>query len=128
VPIGERAWHWVTRYLDDVRPSLETRSCSTLFLSVTGGPLAPDVLSRMVSAYVRAGAPDKNGSCHLFRHSTATLMLDAGADVRHVAEMLGHQKLETTMGYTRVSMGKLQEVHSRTHPAEKARGPRSTRQ
>ena len=72
---------------------------------------------------MRAGAPDKKGSCHLFRHSTATLMLDAGADVRHVAEMLGHAKLETTMGYTRVSMGKLQEVHSRTHPAEQPRSP-----
>jgi integrase/recombinase XerD len=49
-------------------------------------------------------------------------MLAAGADVRHVAEMLGHQKLDTTMGYTRVSMAKLQEVHSRCHPAEKRRG------
>ena len=124
VPIGERARHWVIRYANEVRPALETRSCSTLFLTVTGGALAPDVLTRMVSAYVRAGAPDKKGSCHLFRHSTATLMLDAGADVRHVAEMLGHQKLETTMGYTRVSMGKLQEVHARTHPAEQARGSR----
>jgi integrase/recombinase XerD len=45
-------------------------------------------------------------------------MLDAGADVRHVAEMLGHQKLDTTMQYTRVSMAKLQEVHARCHPAE----------
>jgi integrase/recombinase XerD len=125
VPVGERARFWVTRYLDEVRPTLETKSRSTLFLTVTGGPIAPDVLSRIVSAYVRAGAPDKKCSCHLFRHSTATLMLDAGADVRHVAEMLGHQKLETTMGYTRVSMGKLQEVHSRTHPAERVRGTRS---
>jgi len=48
------------------------------------------------------------------------LMLDAGADVRYIAEMLGHQKLETTMGYTRVSMAKLQEVHARCHPAERA--------
>ena len=46
----------------------------------------------MVAAYVRAGAPDKHGSCHLFRHTTATLMLDAGADVRYVGEMLGHRE------------------------------------
>jgi integrase/recombinase XerD len=78
----------------------------------------------MVSAYVKAGAPTKSGSCHLFRHTTATLMLDAGADVRHVAEMLGHQKLDTTMGYTRVSMAKLQEVHSKCHPAEQLIGRR----
>jgi integrase/recombinase XerD len=47
--------------------------------------------------------------------------LDAGADVRHIAEMLGHQKLETTMDYTRVSMAKLLEVHARCHPAEQVR-------
>jgi integrase/recombinase XerD len=103
---------------------LETKRRATLFLTVTGGPNAPDVLSRLVGAYVKVGAPDKKGSCHLFRHTTATLLLDAGADVRHVAEMLGHQKLENTMGYTRVSMGKLQEVHARTHPAEQVRGAR----
>src|SRR5487761_1990826 len=125
VPIGQRALTWTTRYLDDVRPGLERgRRDSTMFLSVTGGPLAPDFLSRMVSAYVRAGAPGKHGSCHLFRHTTATLMLDAGADVRYIAEMLGHRKLETTMGYTRVSMAKLQEVHAKCHPAEQ---PTNTR-
>jgi hypothetical protein len=52
------------------------------------------------------------------------VMLDAGADVRHVAEMLGHQKLDTTMQYTRVSMAKLQEVHARCHPAEQVGGVR----
>jgi integrase/recombinase XerD len=120
VPIGARALHWITRYLDEVRPTLERRPReATLFLSAYGGSLAPDVLSRMVSAYVRAGAT-KRGSCHLFRHTTATLMLDAGADVRYIAEMLGHQKLETTMGYTRVSMAKLHEVHARCHPAEQS--------
>jgi integrase/recombinase XerD len=122
VPIGERACRWVTRYLDEVRPRLDrNHDHPTLFLSVTGGVLAPDVLSRMVSTYVRAAAPTKKGSCHLFRHTAATLMLDAGADVRFIAEMLGHQKLETTMTYTRVSMAKLQEVHARCHPAEQSR-------
>jgi integrase/recombinase XerD len=126
VPIGERALSWVERYHHEVRPALEHRSRqTTLFLTNTGGVFAPDVLSRMVTAYVRAGAPNKHGSCHLFRHTTATLMLDAGADVRYLAEMLGHQKLETTMGYTRVSMAKLQEVHARCHPAERTRGART---
>jgi integrase/recombinase XerD len=123
VPIGARACLWVTRYLDEVRPQLEgDRRHPALFLSVTGGELALDVLSKMVSAYVSAGAPTKKGSCHLFRHTAATLMLDAGADVRHIAEILGHQKLETTMTYTRVSMAKLHEVHARCHPAEQSRG------
>jgi integrase/recombinase XerD len=128
VPIGTRACAWVVRYLDEVRPHLEgDRRHPALFLSVTGGELAPDVLSKMVSAYVSAGAPTKKGSCHLFRHTAATLMLDAGADVRHIAEMLGHQKLETTMTYTRVSMAKLHEVHARCHPAEQPRGAQAQR-
>jgi integrase/recombinase XerD len=120
VPIGERAISWVERYCDNARGFFApTPDVDTLFLTVTGGRFAPDVLSRMVTAYVRAGAPAKHGSCHLFRHTAATLMLDAGADVRYVAEMLGHQKLETTMTYTRVSMAKLREVHAATHPAER---------
>jgi integrase/recombinase XerD len=122
VPIGERACNWVQRYLDEVRPELEQgRAHPALFLSVTGGAIAPDVMSRLASAYIQAAVPSKKGSCHLFRHSAATLMLDAGADVRFIAEMLGHQKLETTMTYTRVSMVKLQEVHARCHPAEQSR-------
>lgn len=123
VPIGERARSWVSRYLHDVRYRLEDGAPHpALFLSATGGTIGPDVLSRMVSAYVSAGAPTKRGSCHLFRHTTATLMLDAGADVRYIAELLGHRKLETTMSYTRVSMSKLLEVHARCHPAEQAFG------
>jgi integrase/recombinase XerD len=123
VPIGVRACTWVARYLDEVRPELESDwRHPALFLSATGGGLALDVLSRMVSGYVSAGAPTKKGSCHLFRHTAATLMLDAGADVRHIAEILGHQKLETTMTYTRVSMAKLHEVHARCHPAEQSCG------
>ena len=125
VPIGTRARSWVRRYCDQARPiCAPTPDVDTLFLTVTGGRFAPDVLSLMVTAYVRAGAPEKRGSCHLFRHTTATLMLDAGADVRYVSEMLGHRKLETTMLYTRVSEAKLREVHAATHPAE--RGARST--
>ena len=52
----------------------------------------------------------------MFRHSMATLMLEGGADIRYVQQMLGHVKLETTQVYTRVSMKKLKEVHQKTHP------------
>ena len=121
VPIGERALLWVCRYNDEVRPHLAPSPDSgTLFLTAYGGSFAPDVLSRQVTAYMKAGAPAKRGSCHMFRHTTATLMLDGGADVRYVAEMLGHQKLETTMIYTRVSLAKLSAVHAACHPAENA--------
>jgi integrase/recombinase XerD len=117
VPISPRALLWAGRYVELVRPTFPSRSDNEfLFLSSTGEPLCADWLSRTVTAYIRAGAPTKRGSCHLFRHSAATLMLDGGADIRYVAEMLGHAKLETTQLYTRVSIAKLQAVHAATHP------------
>jgi integrase/recombinase XerD len=91
----------------------------TLFLSASGEALCADWLSRTVRAYVKAGAPAKKGSCHLFRHSAATLMLEGGADVRYVAELLGHEKLESTKIYTRVSIEQLRAVHEATHPGWK---------
>jgi integrase/recombinase XerD len=59
----------------------------------------------------------KTGSCHLFRHTMATLMLENGADVRVIQQLLGHAKLETTQIYTQVSIRMLKRVHDRTHPA-----------
>ena len=61
------------------------------------------------------------GSCHLFRHTMATLMLENGADVRFIQAMLGHTKLETTQIYTQVSIRKLKEIHEATHPAKDER-------
>ena len=63
----------------------------------------------------------KTGSCHLFRHTMATLMLEGGADIRYIQAMLGHAQLTTTEVYTRVSVTKLQAVHQRTHPAHHTR-------
>ena len=67
-------------------------------------------------AYVDAAGIGKRGSCHLFRHTMATLMLEGGADIRFVQAMLGHADISTTQIYTRVSIRALQEVHERTHP------------
>jgi integrase/recombinase XerD len=73
VPIGERACRWVQRYLDEGRPELEHgRAHPALFLSVTGGGIAPDVMSRLVSTYIHAAVPSKKG---LFVHSCATKCL-----------------------------------------------------
>lgn len=117
VPLGRRALSWVDCYERLVRPQLVREASEVLFLSASGGPLCGDWLSRTVTAYVAAGSPGTHGSCHLFRHSAATLMLDGGADIRYVAEMLGHQKLETTRRYTHVSIARLRAVHAATHPA-----------
>ena len=75
-----------------------------------------DRLSRVVRGYVDAAELGKTGSCHLFRHTMATLMLEGGADIRFIQAMLGHVCLDTTQIYTRVSIRKLKEIHTATHP------------
>jgi integrase/recombinase XerD len=117
VPIGERALFWLRLYLDLARPQLKGDADNDLvFITTAGRPLCPDWLSRKIRAYLAAASIHKKGSCHLLRHTVATLMLEGGADIRYVAEMLGHTRLETTQRYTRVSIERLRHVHATTHP------------
>lgn len=67
--------------------------------------------------YIEASGAPKKGSCHVFRHTMATLMLEGGADIRYIQAMLGHVSLETTQIYTQVSIRALVNVHATTHPA-----------
>jgi integrase/recombinase XerD len=117
VPLGARAKAWLGAYNDQVRPALIVgRDPEALFLSRDGKPLEAKRLSEKVRAYVeRAGIP-KAGSCHLMRHTAATLMLEGGADIRFIQALLGHESLDTTQIYTRVSIDKLAEIHAATHP------------
>ncbi|WP_343221762.1 tyrosine-type recombinase/integrase [Pseudoalteromonas sp. MMG022] len=71
-----------------------------------------------MAQYVEKSGVNKQGSCHLFRHSMATLMLENGADIRFIQAMLGHAELSTTEIYTQVSIKALKEVHSRCHPGK----------
>lgn len=120
VPIGARALSWMERYLVDARPRLAlSPDNGVLFLSTTGAVLNPDTLSQVVRHYVRAADVPARGSCHLFRHACATQMLEGGADIRFVQELLGHAKLDTTVVYTRVSIAKLKAVYNATHPASR---------
>ena len=118
VPIGERALAWIGKYLDDVRPELVGGSDDgTLFPTHLGEAFTPNRLTQMVREHVDAAKLTKRGSCHLFRHTMATLMLENGADIRFIQAMLGHAELSTTQIYTQVSIRKLKEIHSLTHPA-----------
>lgn len=120
VPIGERAIAWLQRYIDTARLELMTDMHEqTLFLNRFGQRFCVGGLSQLVKRYVKAAGITKPGSCHLFRHAMATQMLENGADVRYIQEMLGHAHLDTTQIYTHVSIGKLQAVHAATHPAAK---------
>jgi integrase/recombinase XerD len=122
VPIGRRAVEWVERYVREVRPKLSRgRDEGHLFLTGHGRGLVVEYVTVLVRKYVVRAGLGKKGSVHLWRHSCATHMLEGGADVCYLQEMLGHQELNTTAIYTRVSIQKLKEVHERTHPAERRR-------
>jgi integrase/recombinase XerD len=125
IPIGDRALAWIDRYVVEVRPGLLVGDSAgdVLFLTHLGEPFAPDQMSLLVGNYVAAAGIGKEGSCHLFRHTMATVMLENGAGIRYIQAMLGHAKLETTQIYTRVSIRRLKEVHTNTHPARKDRSP-----
>lgn len=124
VPIGERALHWVMRYTLSVRPELSINpSEQTLFLNYQGLPLVPDGISHLIRGYFQNAGIIKQGGAHMFRHTMATSMLDNGADIRYIQEILGHAMLDTTQQYTHVSIQKLKEVHSATHPAAKFKAP-----
>ena len=118
LPVGERAVYWVQRYLAEVRPRLclDTRTAA-LFLTGYGGPFNPDVLSRMVSAMMESAGLSGKGRCHMLRHTCATHMLEGGADIRYIQQLLGHENLDTTAIYTEVNIRQLQEVHARCHPS-----------
>jgi integrase/recombinase XerD len=128
VPIGNRAIKWIQRYLLEVRPRL---SCEpddmTLFLSSCGGAISRDHLSGIVHDYVQAAELGKSGGPHLLRHTMATLMLENGADLRFLQEILGHETISTTQIYTHVSIRQLKRVHENTHPAEKCAALRENR-
>jgi integrase/recombinase XerD len=88
-----------------------------LFLTGYGGPFNPDVVSRMVAAWLAKAGLKRKGCCHILRHTCATHMLENGADIRFIQQLLGHEKLDTTAIYTEVSIKQLQEVHARCHPS-----------
>ena len=119
VPIGDRALGWLRRYLEGSRPwFVERPEEPHLFLSDRGQPFCLGSLTHLVSGYVRRALPGKTGACHIFRHTMATLMLENGADIRYIQEMLGHAQIQSTQIYTHVSIRKLKEVHEATHPAQ----------
>lgn len=118
VPTGERALNWVQRYIEESRPVLaRVRDGGALFLTRSGESFEGSLVALLIKKYFAAAGISKQGSCHLFRHACATHMLEGGADIRYVQEMLGHASLTTTQIYTRVSIAALREVHARSHPS-----------
>jgi len=120
VPVGARSLAWVEKYLEDVRPLLMVKAGQqAIFLSGYGEPFSPDVLGRKIVEYIAKAEIGRRGGAHLLRHTCATHLLEGGADIRYIQQLLGHEKLETTAIYTEVSIVQLQAVHARCHPAER---------
>lgn len=118
IPIGERALAWIDKYVREARPHLlGSVEDGTVFLTQMGEPFQRAHLTTLVRVYLAKSKIGKTGGCHLFRHTVATLMLENGADIRVIQEMLGHAKLATTELYTRVSINLLKQVYAATHPA-----------
>ena len=124
VPVGTRALIWLEKYLEDVRPLLLIKpEESGLFLTGYGEPFNLEVLGRKVAGYVKQANTGHQGGAHLLRHTCATHLLEGGADIRYIQQLLGHENLETTAIYTEVSIIQLQAVHARCHPAERRTFP-----
>lgn len=118
VPLGGAARQAIQTYLESDRPILVARRPETavVFVTKSGKPLSRIGLWRIVKTHAKAAGLPDTVSPHALRHSFATHLLAAGADLRVVQEMLGHASIATTQIYTRVEMSRLIDVHKRFHP------------
>jgi len=115
VPMGRRAQEWLSRYLTKVRASGTKREEVFLGLKRTGR-LSRQAVWSMIRHYARVAGIRKTITPHTFRHSFATHLLERGADLRIVQELLGHSDISTTQIYTHVSRDRLRSVHNQYHP------------
>jgi integrase/recombinase XerD len=128
VPLGRYAREAIGAYLSRARPSLATaRSRSALFLNRRGGRLSRQACWNAIREHAAAAGIDKRVTPHTLRHSFATHLLEGGADVRVVQELLGHASVATTQVYTLVTKEHLREVYYTAHPrARRSRDGRTT--
>jgi integrase/recombinase XerD len=114
---GGKARECIEDYLTNERPGLVTRRTSShVFLSVRGGPLSPDRVRQIVKNRAKMAGIAQNMYPHLLRHSFATHLLEGGADLRVIQELLGHADISTTQIYTHVDRQRLKSLHKRFHP------------
>lgn len=117
VPIGTAAMDYLKRYLAEVRPViLAGKPCEYVFISSYRKNISRQALWKILKEYVTLAGVTKSVTPHTLRHSFATHLLEGGADLRSVQEMLGHASISTTQIYTHISTGRLKEVHKKFHP------------
>ncbi len=120
VPVGRRAGEDLATYLKEARPLLaakrRARNTGEVYLNARGNPLTRGGAFQIVKQWARQAGVTKEVSPHIFRHSFATHLLEGGADLRAVQEMLGHADITTTQIYTHLDRDYLKEVHRQFHP------------
>ena len=117
VPVGKTALRLLDRYLSDVRPQLvKNQMEATLFLSKNGKKLNREWIWNIVKEAAKIAGINKNIHPHTLRHSFASHLLENGADLRVIQEMLGHADISTTQIYTHVNQKQLLDIHHRFHP------------
>ena len=117
VPVGDEAIKWVNRYLEEARPKLlKQKRSNYLFLNFHGNNLTRQGVWKNLKAEVRKAGIQKNITPHTLRHSFATHILENGADLRIVQELLGHADISTTQIYTHLSIKQLADIYNRAHP------------
>jgi integrase/recombinase XerC len=116
LPFGEKAKHAIEDYLSYRKQKGKTSGKSPLFVNTSGVRLSYRGLLKIMKKHQLKAHLFKDLALHGIRHSFATHMLDSGADLRSIQELLGHSKLSTTQKYTHVSMDKLMEIYDKSHP------------
>lgn len=116
VPLGEIAEQWLTKYLHSVRPHLMKGETPYVFLNAHGGQLTRQAIWQLLKKLTRQAGIDKDVTPHTLRHSFATNLLNNGAELRVVQELLGHSDISTTQIYTHVSQSHLKAVYQKYHP------------
>lgn len=118
VPMGDEAARTLRRYITQARPQLQRsgRRAESLFLSVRGGQLTRERIRQIIKQRAAAAGIEENVYPHIMRHSFATHLLENGADLRVIQDMLGHADLSTTQIYTHVDSKRLTTLHRQFHP------------
>ncbi len=116
IPLGRQAIKCIQTYLSEARPHYSKNKDGILFISRLGGPMSRQSLWKIIKKYSKIALLKSEISPHTLRHSFATHLLERGADIRAVQEMLGHVSISTTQIYTHIDRERLKVIHARYHP------------